>query len=94
MEAAEPGAPIAVAAGEKPLVVRAAEAALVAVVPTWRRDLHIEADVAEEVARVGGYDAVPTKTPDTQMPHYRTDPPASAATRCAARSSVPGSPRS
>ncbi len=47
---------------------------LVARVPTWRRDLHIEADVAEEVARVGGYDAVPTKTPDTPMPRFRPDP--------------------
>lgn len=50
------------------------EASLVAVVPTWRRDLQIEADVAEEIARVGGYDAVPTKTPDTQMPSFRPDP--------------------
>ncbi len=72
--AAPAGASITVAAGEKPLALPAAEPALVAVVPTWRRDLHIEADVAEEVARVGGYDAVPTKTPDTQMPHYRPDP--------------------
>ncbi len=47
---------------------------LVARVPTWRRDLHIEADVAEEIARVGGYDAVPTKTPDTAMPRFRPDP--------------------
>ena len=30
---------------------------LVAIVPTWRRDLVVEADVAEEVARVRGYDA-------------------------------------
>jgi len=47
---------------------------LVAQIPTWRRDLHIEADVAEEIARVGGYDAVPTKTPDTPMPRFRPDP--------------------
>ncbi len=51
-----------------------AGAPVVALVPTWRRDLHIEADVAEEIARVGGYDAVPTKTPDTQMPRFRPDP--------------------
>ena len=50
------------------------DAPLVALVPTWRRDLHIEADVAEEIARVGGYDAVPTKTPDTAMPIFRPDP--------------------
>ncbi len=65
---------IPVSAGDRPLTVLADEPALVAVVPTWRRDLEIEADVAEEIARVGGYDAVPTKTPDTQMPHFRPDP--------------------
>ncbi len=47
---------------------------LVARMPTWRRDLQIEADVAEEIARVGGYDAIPTKTPDTPMPGFRPDP--------------------
>ena len=47
---------------------------LVAQLPTWRLDLHIEADVAEEIVRVGGYDGVPTKTPDTPMPRFRPDP--------------------
>jgi phenylalanyl-tRNA synthetase beta chain len=65
---------IAVAAGEKALTVARAEMTLVAIVPTWRRDLHIEADIAEEMARIRGYDAVPTKTPDTAMPHFRPDP--------------------
>jgi phenylalanyl-tRNA synthetase beta chain len=74
LEPAAAGTEIAVAKGELPLRVAAAEPALVAIVPTWRRDLHIEADVAEEIARVGGYDTVPTKTPDTAMPHYRPDP--------------------
>ena len=73
-EPAATGATIAVAGGEMPLGVPAAEPALVAIVPTWRRDLHIEADVAEEIVRVAGYDTVPTKTPDTPMPHYRPDP--------------------
>lgn len=50
------------------------DAPLLALVPTWRRDLEIEVDVAEEIARVGGYDAVPAKTPDTPMPRYRPDP--------------------
>jgi phenylalanyl-tRNA synthetase beta chain len=68
------GAAIPVAAGERPLTVSGGDSALVAIVPTWRRDLHIEADIAEEVARVRGYDAVPTKTPDTAMPHFRPDP--------------------
>ncbi len=68
------GASVVVAAGEKPMLVDAAEPALVALVPTWRRDLLIEADITEEIARVRGYDAVPTKTPDTAMPHFRPDP--------------------
>ncbi len=52
---------------------RAAEA-LVAIVPSHRRDLEVEADVAEEVARVRGYELVPGTLPDTRMPAYRADP--------------------
>jgi phenylalanyl-tRNA synthetase beta chain len=48
--------------------------ALVAIVPTHRRDLQIEADIAEEVARVRGYENLPGKRPDTLMPPYRPDP--------------------
>jgi phenylalanyl-tRNA synthetase beta chain len=73
-EPAPTGTEIPVARGDRPLDAIAADPALVAIVPTWRRDLHIEADIAEEVARVAGYDTVPTKTPDTEMPHYRPDP--------------------
>ena len=47
---------------------------MVAVVPTWRRDLVIEADVAEEVARIRGYDQTPAHLPDTLMPAYRPSP--------------------
>ena len=47
---------------------------LVAVVPTYRRDIVIEADVAEEIARVIGYDTVPSRLPDTEMPAYRAEP--------------------
>ena len=47
---------------------------LVATIPSWRRDLLIEADIAEEVARVRGYDTVPTILPHTPMPHYRHSP--------------------
>jgi phenylalanyl-tRNA synthetase beta chain len=43
-------------------------------VPTWRRDLAIEADVIEEIARVHGYDRVPSILPHTPMPHHRPDP--------------------
>jgi phenylalanyl-tRNA synthetase beta chain len=48
--------------------------AVTAQVPTWRRDIAIEADVAEEVARVHGYDAVPAILPDTAMPAWRPSP--------------------
>jgi len=63
-------------AGEPPLPLGEAEAsaALVAIVPTHRRDLQIEADIAEEVARVRGYETLPGHLPDTQMPRYRPDP--------------------
>jgi phenylalanyl-tRNA synthetase beta chain len=50
------------------------ESALVAVVPTHRRDIVIEADVAEEIARIRGYDRVPSLLPSTRMPGQRADP--------------------
>ncbi|MFL5776078.1 MAG: phenylalanine--tRNA ligase subunit beta [Chloroflexota bacterium] len=66
---------INVAAGPKPLVAQApADESLIAIVPTWRRDIAIEADVAEEVARVRGYETVPDMLPDTPMPHFRRPP--------------------
>ena len=70
------GTVIAVAEGPEPLTVVAAagEAVLEAVVPTWRRDIAIEADVAEEVARIYGYDRVPGTLPDTVLPTYRPSP--------------------
>jgi phenylalanyl-tRNA synthetase beta chain len=48
--------------------------ALVAIVPPHRRDLVIEADIAEEVARVRGYETLPGTLPSTVMPAYRPDP--------------------
>jgi phenylalanyl-tRNA synthetase beta chain len=48
--------------------------AWLAVVPGHRRDIAIEADVAEEVARVRGYETVPPRRPDTLAPPYRSDP--------------------
>ena len=75
VEVASSATSVPVAAGERPLAATVgAGDALVAVVPTWRHDLRVEADVVEEIARVRGYDAVPTKTPDTSMPRFRPDP--------------------
>lgn len=48
--------------------------ALVAVVPPHRRDIGIEADVAEEIARLYGYEELAPRLPDTVMPGYRADP--------------------
>ena len=74
-EAAQAGVRITVAAEPKPLVVDpGAEQVIVAVVPTWRRDIVIEADVAEEVARIRGYEQTPAHLPDTLMPAYRPSP--------------------
>ena len=47
---------------------------LVAIVPTHRSDIAIEADVAEEVCRVRGYDMLPPRLPETRVPAYRPDP--------------------
>ncbi len=74
-EPAPSGASIAVSSGPKPLEVPAGEdEALVATVPTWRRDIEIEADLAEEVARIHGYEEIPGILPHTPMPPYRHPP--------------------
>ena len=74
-EAAPAGVKIQVAVEPKPLAVDpGSEEVVVAVVPTWRRDLAVEADVAEEVARVRGYETTPAHLPDTLMPAYRHSP--------------------
>jgi phenylalanyl-tRNA synthetase beta chain len=66
---------IVVAADPKPLEVEpGGMETVVAIVPTWRRDIAIEADVTEEVARVHGYDQVPGILPHTPMPPYRHQP--------------------
>jgi phenylalanyl-tRNA synthetase beta chain len=72
---AAPGARIVVAAGSMPLEVTAGDAEVVdATVPTWRRDLLVEADIIEEIARVRGYELVPASLPHTPMPPFRPDP--------------------
>jgi phenylalanyl-tRNA synthetase beta chain len=69
------GETVTVALKPEPLVVEAEPgAAVAAIVPTWRRDIAIEADVAEEIARVRGYELVPSVTPDTAMPVFRASP--------------------
>ncbi len=73
-EQAPAAAPVTVALKPEPLVVAADEGAITAIVPTWRRDIAIEADVAEEIARVRGYELIPSVTPDTEMPAFRASP--------------------
>ena len=53
---------------------RADGASLTAVVPSHRRDIEIEEDVAEEVIRVIGYETLTPRLPDTVMPAYREEP--------------------
>ncbi|MEO8273433.1 MAG: phenylalanine--tRNA ligase subunit beta [Chloroflexota bacterium] len=61
--------------GVAPLSVTApAGTAVVATVPTWRRDIDIEADLAEEIARIHGYEDVPPRLPPTEMPGWRETP--------------------
>jgi phenylalanyl-tRNA synthetase beta chain len=55
-------------------VVPDLDGTVTALVPTWRRDIAVEADVAEEIARVRGYELVPSVTPDTLMPVFRASP--------------------
>ena len=60
-----------------------------ATVPTWRRDLLVEADIAEEVIRVRGYELVPA-TPARTRRCRPTDPIRSrSATPSARRSPAP-----
>ncbi len=74
-EAAAGDVRVPIARGEHPRdAVAGAAESLVAVVPSWRRDLAIEADIAEEIARVRGYELVPGTRPDTPMPPYRRSP--------------------
>ncbi|MEJ7697809.1 MAG: hypothetical protein WKF78_14635 [Candidatus Limnocylindrales bacterium] len=49
-------------------------ATLIATVPSWRRDLEVEADIAEEVARIHGYDRIVAVLPHTPMPPFRPSP--------------------
>jgi phenylalanyl-tRNA synthetase beta chain len=48
--------------------------ALAVRVPSWRSDLEIEADLAEEVARLYGYERIPTSIPSADLPPHRPSP--------------------
>jgi phenylalanyl-tRNA synthetase beta chain len=66
---------VQVVAGELGTTVRSeAHGALVATVPSWRRDIDIEADLAEEIARVRGFELVPATLPDTPPPDWHANP--------------------
>ena len=70
-----PGEPVAVALQPRELLVESVPGeTLTALVPTWRRDIVVEADVIEEIARVRGYELTPSITPHTPMPSYRPSP--------------------
>lgn len=66
---------VPVATGSKPLTISAPiGTTLEVIVPSWRRDIEIEADVIEELARVHGYDRIPSTLPTTPAPGYRPSP--------------------
>ena len=70
------GDAVPIIVGSAPVALRAEEvgSALVATVPPHRRDLHIEADLVEEIARVRGYETIRGRLPDTLMPALRPEP--------------------
>ncbi|HLA16462.1 MAG TPA: phenylalanine--tRNA ligase subunit beta [Candidatus Limnocylindrales bacterium] len=75
IEAAPEGTVVVVSSSPQPQTVTPGVGEVaVAVIPTWRHDLAIEVDIAEELARVYGYEAVPAVRPHTPMPHYRPTP--------------------
>ena len=75
VEAAPPGTTVVVSSEPQSQVLTPEPGEVaVAIVPTWRHDLAIEVDIAEEVARVLGYEAVPAVRPHTPMPPYRPSP--------------------
>jgi phenylalanyl-tRNA synthetase beta chain len=43
-------------------------------VPYWRSDISLEDDLVEEVARIVGYDAIPTTMLSARVPHHEPQP--------------------
>ncbi|RYF95169.1 MAG: phenylalanine--tRNA ligase subunit beta, partial [Caulobacteraceae bacterium] len=66
--------------------VEGAAPALTVTPPTWRRDVEGKADLVEEVARIAGYDALPsTPLPETPRPVGGVLTPRQARARAARR---------
>jgi len=66
---------IPIALEPKPLSVTVGSGdAFGALIPSWRADLLIESDLAEEIARVHGYQQIPAVLPHTSMPHFIESP--------------------
>jgi len=42
-------------------------------VPYWRTDISVAEDLVEEVARITGYDSIPTTIPSGQLPAYKPE---------------------
>jgi phenylalanyl-tRNA synthetase beta chain len=57
-----------------PLAMGQGDGALLVQVPSFRRDVEGPADLAEEVARIQGYDTIPTRLPAGQLPAVDADP--------------------
>jgi phenylalanyl-tRNA synthetase beta chain len=36
-------------------------------IPSWRKELNYKADIAEEIARIDGYDKIEAKIPEIQL---------------------------
>lgn len=54
--------------------VRQEGASFEAIVPSWRGDVDGKADIAEEVARVAGYESIPTVLPSGHLPRAAEEP--------------------
>ena len=56
------------------LCEKGGESDLRVTVPYWRSDINIEDDLVEEVARIVGYEEIPTTTISTPIPQYQPQP--------------------
>jgi phenylalanyl-tRNA synthetase beta chain len=66
--------PVKIAVTPKRTVSTAKGSARAVCVPSWRSDLEIEADLAEEIARLYGYERIPTSIPSADLPSHRPSP--------------------